>query len=84
MNATYAHGGARDLILEYVTWSLNCLSFLVAPARSNKTEEEPEDHTKEATIRKVLLVEPYHHQPSKSVVALAFKNPHPQPVLLGG
>lgn len=26
MNATYARGGARDLILEYISWSMNCLS----------------------------------------------------------
>ena len=25
MNTTYAHGGLRDLILDYVTWSLNAL-----------------------------------------------------------
>ena len=29
MNTTYARGGARDLLLEYVSWSMNCLSFLI-------------------------------------------------------
>ena len=26
MNATYARGGARDLVMEYISWSMNCLS----------------------------------------------------------
>ena len=26
MNATYARGGARDLVMEYIAWSMNCLS----------------------------------------------------------
>lgn len=29
LNATYARGGARDLVMEYVSWSMNALSFLV-------------------------------------------------------
>ena len=28
INSTYAKGGARDLVMEYVSWSLNCLSIL--------------------------------------------------------
>lgn len=28
LNVTYARGGARDLMLEYVAWSMNCLSIL--------------------------------------------------------
>ena len=28
MNSSYARGGARDLVLEWVSWSMNCLSFL--------------------------------------------------------
>ena len=33
LNATYARGGARDLIMEYVSWSMNCLCASTYPPK---------------------------------------------------